>query len=128
MSTPQSDTPRLTVDYHDGRTDQAQTVGIWVSQGMLQLAGHGVLRQIPIHQVQWPEPAEPGVLIIKLPGGGTLRTADRVAWDEWLQAQNLTPTKVVKNQQSWRWSLAATLLLLAICAASYVFALPANSG
>lgn len=128
MNTPHTDPTRLTVDYHDGRSDQAQAVSIWVSQGMLELAGHGILRQIPIHQVQWPDPSEPGVCIVKLPGGGTLRTVDHLAWAAWQQQQNLIPTKALKTRQSWRWSLTATLLLLAICAASYVFALPTNSG
>jgi hypothetical protein len=130
MKTLHTDPTRLTVDYHDGRSDQAQAVSIWVSQGMLELAGHGILRQVPIHHVQWPDHTEePGVCITQLPGGGTLRAADRLAWDAWQAQQNLAPaTAFIQNRQGWRWSLVATLMLLAICAASYVFALPTNSG
>ena len=128
MSTPHTDLNRLTVDYHDGRSDQAQAVSIWVANGMLELAGHGILRQIPIHQVQWPVPAQPGVCITMLPGGGTLRCDDQAGWDAWFQQQSLDRALAVQPRQSWRWSLAATLLLLAICAVSYVFALPLTNG
>ena len=129
MNAPHTDTPRLTVNYHDGRSEQAQPVTIWVSQGMLELAGPGVLRQIPIHQVQWPDPGrQENVRVMVLPGGGSLRGHDPAAWDAW-RAQGLpaSPT-LMAPRQSWRWSLVATLLLLALCAASYVFALPASKG
>lgn len=121
--------PRLTVDYHDGRSEQAQPVLIWVTQGMLELVGHGVLRQIPIHQVDWPDPQkQQDVRLIVLPGGGSLRGHDTAAWDAWQAQQALATDKSPALRQSWRWSLVATLLLLALCAASYVFALPPNSG
>lgn len=121
--------PRLTVDYHDGRTEQAQPVVIWITQGMLELVGQGFLRQIPIHQVNWPDPQkQQDVRLIVLPGGGSLRGHDPVAWDAWQAQQTLAPSKSLALRQSWRWSLVATMLLLALCAASYVFALPASSG
>jgi hypothetical protein len=129
MSAPHPDTTRLAVDYHDGRSEQAQPVTIWVSQGMLELAGHGVLRQVPIHQVQWPDPSrQEDVRLVLLPGGGSLRGHDPTAWDAWQAQQPLARTTFLAPRQSWRWSLVATLLLLALCAASYVFALPPSRG
>lgn len=130
MTTSHPDPGRLTVDYHDGRSEQAQAVSIWVSGDMLELAGHGILRQIPIHQVQWPETAQPEMRVTMLPGGGTLRCADHLAWDAWQQRQHLDTSlpSTRPRQSSWRWSLTAALLLLAICAASYVLALPPTRG
>ncbi|MGH6647976.1 DUF7092 domain-containing protein [Aquabacterium sp.] len=130
MSPLHTEPPRLAVDYHDGRNEQAQSVVIWVSQGMLELAGHGVLRQIPIHQVHWPDSArQEDVRIILLPGGGSLRGHDPAAWDAWQQQQDLAPARsLLASRQSWRWSLVAVMLLLALCAASYVFALPPSRG
>jgi hypothetical protein len=125
MNSPHTEPHRLPVDYHDGRTEQAQAVVIWVAQGMLELAGHGVLRQIPIHHVQWPDPArQEDVRIVLLPGGGSLRGHDPTAWDAWQGQQALSSATTTALRRSWRWSLVATLLLLALCAASYVFALP----
>lgn len=129
MSGPHTDPIRLTADYHDGRSEHAQPVVVWIERGMLELAGHGVLRQVPIHQLQWPEPATEGARILVLPGGGTLRSQDPANWDAWQRQQSTTSTCSPVLRQSWRWSLAATLLLLTLCAASYVFALPtAHSG
>ncbi|RZL03238.1 MAG: hypothetical protein EOP36_05650 [Rubrivivax sp.] len=128
MNTSHTEPPRLAVNYHDGRSEQAQPVLIWVSQGMLELAGHGVLRQIPIHQVQWPGLHDGEVRTAVLPGGGSLRGHDPAAWDAWQKQQLLTAPPSLATRQGWRWSLMATLLLLALCAASYVFALPPNKG
>jgi hypothetical protein len=127
MNALRPDLARLMVEYFDGRSAQAHQVAIWMDQGMLQLAGHGLLRQIPLQQVQWPERTRHGARLAHLADGGSLHTHDSAAWDAWAQHQGLTESLVVKAQQSWRWSLMATLLLLAICVASYLWGLPVAS-
>lgn len=115
---------RLQMDYFDGRSAQAHPVLIWIEQGMLQLAGHGLWRQVPLHQVQWPERTRHGARMAHLSNGGSLHTHDSAAWDDWARHHGLNDSLVTQAQQSWRWSLMATLVLLAICAASYLWGMP----
>ena len=117
-------TTRLTVDYFDGHTAQAKPVQLWFDNDMLQIEGHGVLRQVPIQQVQWPERTRHGARIAHLEDGGSLHTQSGTTWDAWVQAHGVDESLVVKAQQSWRWTVAATALLLAVCTASYWWGLP----
>jgi hypothetical protein len=112
------------VDYVDRRGAPAQRVFIWMEQGMLQLAGHGVLRQIPIHHVNWPSHAASGPRTARLADGGLLHTHDGAAWDAWVSRQGMGLPSAIKSPPSRRWSLIATLLLLAVCATSYWWGLP----
>jgi len=118
------DSTRLCMDYFDGRSAQAHPVLVWIDQGMLQLAGQGLLKQIPLRQVRWPERTRHGARLAHLGDGGSLHTRDSAAWDAWAHRHGLSDSLVTQAQQSWRWSLMATLLLLAICAASYLWGLP----
>ena len=122
-----ADSTRLLMDYFDGRSAQAHSVLIWIDRGMLQLAGPGLLKQIPLRQVQWPERTRHGARLAHLGDGGSLHTHDSTAWDAWAHQHGLSDSLVTQAQQSWRWSLMATLLLLAICAASYLWGMPTAS-
>lgn len=123
MNTPRP-TARLTVDYFDGRRAQATPVQLWFDHGMLQIEGQGVFRQVPIQQVQWPERTRHGARIAHLQDGSSLHTQNGTTWDQWVQSHGVSESLVVKAQQSWRWTAAATALLLTVCAASYLWGLP----
>ncbi|MES2091743.1 MAG: M48 family metallopeptidase [Pseudomonadota bacterium] len=120
----QPTTARLTVDYFDGRRAQAKPVQLWFEHGMLQIEGRGMLRQVPIQQVQWPERTRHGARIAHLQDGSSLHTQDGATWDRWVHAHGVSESLVVKAQQSWRWTAAATALLLTVCIASYLWGLP----
>jgi hypothetical protein len=123
-ASPRPDAARLKMDYFDGRSAQAHTVLIWIEHDMLQMVGHGLLKQAPLRQVQWPERTRHGARMVHLADGGSLHTHDSAAWDAWAQQHGLNDSLVTQAQQSWRWSLMATLLLLAICVASYCWGMP----
>ncbi|MDE2595182.1 MAG: hypothetical protein KGL57_13185, partial [Burkholderiales bacterium] len=57
MSTACCHSSRLDVAYFDGTWRQPHAVQMWIEHGMLQLAGKGVIRQIPLGLVQWSSPS-----------------------------------------------------------------------
>ena len=118
--------PRLAAAYFDGRSARAQPVLLWVQEGTLHVQGEGVALQLPVRQVRWPERQRHGERQAHLPDDGLLSSADAAAWDAWvadsrIQADSLT----VRWMQSWRATLGALLLTIAVLAAGYVWGLPA---
>lgn len=118
---------RIAADYFDGHSARAQPVHMWVEAGMLQLAGHNLIRQVPLDQVRWSEASRQGTRRADLPEAGCVQAHDAGAWDDWMAAQGLQPTLVVRLQSRWHWTLLAALLLLAIGALSYWRGLPLAS-
>lgn len=123
MSTP-SHPARLAVDHFDGRVAKAHRATMWLEGGMLQLASPESLRQIPLSQVSWPERTRHGPRVAHLANGGSLQALDNPGWDAWCQANGLGDSLVVRAQQSWRWSLLATALLLGVTLSAYLWGLP----
>lgn len=115
---------RIHVAYFDGRSARAQPMQMWVEDGMLQLAGRLLIRQVPLDQVRWSEASRQGVRRADLPDGGSVQGEDPTAWDAWCTAQGLRPSLVVRLQGSWHWAWFAVLALLALGALSYWRGLP----
>ncbi len=114
----------LQVDYFDGLTARAHPVRMWMENGMLQLSGQDLIRQVPLDKVQWPERTRHGLRMAHFEDGGSVQCADAAAWDDWCRAHNLAESMVVKAQQSWRLTLVATALLLMVMVLAYVWGLP----
>lgn len=120
---------RLPVHYGDGVHARVHRVQMWVEHGMLQLAGDGLIRQVPLSRVRWSGPQGSGLRFAHFTDGGGIQALDPAAWDQWLGQQGLSahPTLAdsgphgLKSQNGpnnaahpgWRWvTLAAALLML----------------
>lgn len=115
---------RLSVDYFDGHTARAHRVQMWMEHGMLQLAGRDLIRQVPLSKVQWPERTRHGFRLAHLADGGSIQALDAHDWDAWTRQHKLGEPLVVTAQQSWRWTVVATCLLLTVTVMGYWWGLP----
>jgi Zn-dependent protease with chaperone function len=118
--------PRLAAAYFDGRSARAQAVQLRVKEGTLHVDGEGVALQLPVRRVQWPERQRHGERQAHLPDDGLLSSHDTAAWDAWVAASGITGDSLtVRWMQSWRATLGALVLTIAVLAAGYVWGLPA---
>lgn len=118
-----SDKPLL-VDYFDGLSTRAHRVSMRVHQGMLQLTGPDLFRQVALNKVQWSERTRHGTRCAHFVDGGLVQSLDNSHWDEWLKAHQLDEPLVVRAQQSWRWTALATCVLLLVAVLGYWWGLP----
>ncbi|MFZ5526960.1 MAG: M48 family metallopeptidase [Pseudomonadota bacterium] len=121
-----ADTP-LIADYFDGQHAQAIPVELSVRGDMLQLSGAAVSSQIPLREICWPERTRHGARIAQLPDGGALHARAPTEWDQWTRHHGIGEGWVVQVQQSWRLVGVAVVVLLALCAAGYLWGLPLAS-
>lgn len=124
MAAPQPITRKLSVDYFDGITARAYKVSMWIDHGMLQLCGPGVIRQVALAKVQWSERTRHGTRTAHFQDGGSVVAHDSANWDQWLLGQGLNEPLVVRAQQSWRWTMLATVVLLCVTVLGYWWGLP----
>jgi len=115
---------RLLVDYFDGLSARAHRVSMWIENDMLQLAGRDLIRQVPLAKVQWPERTRHGFRQAHFADGGQVQALDAQQWDTWANQHGLGDKLVVRAQQSWRWTLLATVLLLLVTGMGYWWGLP----
>jgi Zn-dependent protease with chaperone function len=124
---PEPASPRIPARYFDGHSGAVHEVLLWCEGEMLQIAGKTLMRQAPLRQVQWPERTRHGPRLAHLPGGGSVQALESAQWDDWVAQTGLGESLVVRAQQSWRWALLATALLLAITLSAYRWGLPLAS-
>lgn len=123
MSKPETST-RLSVDYFDGQRAKAHRVSMWIENGMLQLSGRELIRQVPMSKVDWPERTRYGARQAHFADGGSVQALRESDWDDWLKAHRPDEALVVRVQQSWRWTMLATVLLLMVTVMGYWWGLP----
>jgi Zn-dependent protease with chaperone function len=114
----------LPVDYFDGHTARAHRVQMWIDQGMLQLSGRDLIRQVPLKEVRWPERTRHGMRLAHFSNGGSVQALDSTRWDAWCREHQLGESLVVLAQQSWRWSMVAATLLILVTVMGYWWGLP----
>jgi hypothetical protein len=74
----------LRVDLVDTRQSTVQRVRIWAEGHMLQIAGHKLLRQVPLAAVDWGSTMGPASQrMARLPDGSALCAIQTQAWDDW---------------------------------------------
>ena len=109
-------TPRLKLDYFDGRSAAAQTADIWIEAGQLWLQAPLARLSYPVADVRWPERQRHGQRQVLLPDGGVLsctQSAGAVHWTEVLPVQRRlsiargpTPIRsatIASRKRSSRW-------------------------
>ncbi|HEY1393557.1 MAG TPA: M48 family metallopeptidase [Methylibium sp.] len=111
-------------DYFDGLTAAPRRVRLRIAGPRLLIEGDGISLAVAVSQVQWPERQRHGARIAHLAGGGSLQACDAASWDAWLRAAGRSDSLAVRLQQSWRGSLLAAALLLALVLAGYRWGLP----
>lgn len=116
--------PGLHATYFDGISARARPVTLQLDGAVLQIAGEGIHRTLPIADVQWPERTRHGMRVAHLKGGGSVQCADASAWDNWCRNHGLRDSLVVTAQQSWRWVLGSVVALLVIAVAVQQWGLP----
>jgi len=114
----------LAAEYFDGRSAKPQPVRLRFDDGQLRVDGETVALTVPLRQVQWPERQRHGPRVAHLADGGSLHCADAAAWDAWVRGGGRRESWVVKAQQSWRATLAASAALLVVSGAIYQWGLP----
>jgi Zn-dependent protease with chaperone function len=127
----------LQADYFDGREARARPATLTLADGALVIAHADGERRIALADLRWPERQRHGPRIAHIAGstgGGSLQCDDAAAWDGFvatLPAHGLhgvlAPAGggwVTRAQQSWRATLAAVALLIAVVAAGYLWGVP----
>lgn len=107
----------------DGHSARGQAVQLHVQASELVAEGQS-LHRWPLSDVQWPERTRHGQRVIHLRGGASLQVADGAAFDAWRRSMGLRDSWIVRAQQHWPTTLAAVLLLVALCAAGYLWGVP----
>ncbi len=115
-------------DYFDGHTARAQRARVSVDGGELRIEFAGGERRVPLADVQWPERQRHGPRIAHIApraGGGSLHGDDALSWDAFVRGlPRGRESWVVRVQQSWRGTLVAAALLLAVGVAGYLWGVP----
>lgn len=120
--------PALDAQYFDGRSARGQAVRLSVVERRLQVSAEaGLLLEVPLSSLDWPERQRHGQRQLLLPSGGVLSVADAATFDAWALAIGHREGLAVRWQQSWRLTLVAALLTLAALAAGWYWGLPAAS-
>ena len=109
--------------YFDGRSARAQPVRLRIEGDELVADGEAA-RRWPLAQVRWPERTRHGQRVIHLRDGGSLQMLDAAAFDTWRRGTDGRESWVVRAQQNWRATLAATLALLLVVTAGYLWGVP----
>ena len=115
----------LPVECFDGVPARPRAAALTVADQALCIDLPGEpLRRVPLRDVRWPERQRHGARVVHLRDGTALHCADAGRFDAWFRRQPLNESWVVKAQQSWRATVVATLVLLAVCGAVYQWGLP----
>ncbi|SFB95052.1 Peptidase family M48 [Polaromonas sp. OV174] len=117
----------LPARYFDGVSARAHAVRLQLQDGFLLISGDGIQRSLALSDVQWPERTRHGGRVAYLKDGGSVQCADSAAWDHWRRLGGAREPLVVKLQQSWRWVLACTLMLVALLVLLQQWGLPVLS-
>lgn len=123
--------PRVEVDYFDGRSARPQRARVSADGGELRIEFTGGERRVPLADVQWPERQRHSPRIAHFApraGGGSLHGDDTLAWDAFVRtlpaAARARESWVVRVQQSWRGTLVAAALVVAVGVAGYLWGVP----
>jgi len=119
--------------YFDGKTSRRHAVSLQVSDGMAHIAsapeaGDIVERSCPIAQLRVSERLTRAARKVTYPDGAYLEIQDNAAFSALLHSTRHQDSLVVRIQQNWRATLAATAALIVLLLLSYSYLLPAAAG
>lgn len=132
MDAPVSPAP-VTAFYFDGKSSRRHTVTLQVADGVAHISSlvgdaAPIERTCPIAQLRVSERLSRAARKVTYPDGAYLEIQDRHAFAELLHSTRHQDSLVVRVQQNWRATLAATATLIALLVLSYLYVLPAAAG
>lgn len=124
--------PSLLADHFDGRSGRARPVRLWLDGASLVVHDQDldvVERRYPVRDVLWPERTRYGQRQAQLPDGGLLVAKDTGDWDAWADAstmgRGLGGGLAVRWFSSWRHTLVALAVVIAVGGATWQWGVPA---
>ncbi|MCA1323203.1 M48 family metallopeptidase [Herbaspirillum sp. alder98] len=119
--------PPIAAWYFDGRSSRRHAVTLAVHDGVAVVSGE-VERSCPINQLRVSERFNRAARKVSFADGAYLEVRDAENFSALLQATGHRDTTVVRIQQNWRATLAATAALVMLVALSYLYLLPLAAG
>ena len=113
----------VAADYFDGRSARASRVKVAIRGDQLRIVGDGLMLHVPLTDVRWPERQRHGGQVVTLAQGGSLHAIDGQGWQV-LRRMTGGESLVVRAQQSWRGVALATVTLLAVLIAGWLWGVP----
>lgn len=99
-----------------------------VAEGSAERDDGTLPRSWPLAGLRWPERQRHGPRLMDLPDGSSLQASDARAWDALAQQAGRRDSLVVRAQQSWRGTLLAVLLVVALIGGLQRWGVPALAG
>lgn len=112
--------------YFDGKTSRKLTVELSVEAGIALIAGD-IQRDCPIDALRVSERVRNAARKVTFPDGAYLEVLDNIEFNALLAATGYQDSFVVRMQQSWRATLIACVITIAILILGYAYGLPAAS-
>jgi Zn-dependent protease with chaperone function len=114
----------LTADYFDGRSSRRHAATLQVSGGSLWLEGAFGRRVEALAALDVSEPMGGAPRTIRFADGAFCEVRDVAGLAALLAAAGIGDSALVRAQARWHWALGALTAMVAIVAATYVWALP----
>lgn len=112
--------------YFDGKTSRKLSVELSVEAGIAQITGD-IQRNCPIDMLRVSERARHASRKVTFPDGAYLEVLGNAEFNALLAATGYEDSFVVGMQQSWRGTLIACLITIALLLLGYLYGLPAAS-
>lgn len=112
--------------YFDGKTSRRLAVSLKVQDGLAVVTGE-VQRECPLADLHVSERLRNASRKVTFPDGAYLEILDTTGFNTLLAATGHEDSFVVRMQQSWRGTLIAVAMTIAVLMLGYLYALPAIS-
>jgi len=112
--------------YFDGKTSRRFVVELSVISKIVHVSGD-VQAKAPLADLCFSERSRNTVRKVALPDGAYLEIQDRAAFNAMLADAGFRDSLVVRMQQSWRGTLLALSMTVAVLTLGYLYGLPAAS-
>ena len=115
----------VNANYFDGRSARQQAVTLTISNGQLQLHGEELIRELPLANMSISAKLGLSPRLLHFSDGGHCEVNNHADFDAMLQGAGMhTKSLLSILENSWRYALAATLLLIIFVVGSFYWGLP----
>jgi Zn-dependent protease with chaperone function len=115
----------VNANYFDGQSARQQSVTLTIAQGQLQLHGEELLRELPLSNLSISAKMGRSPRLVHFSDGGHCEINNHADFEAMLQGADMhTKSLLSILENSWRYALAATLLLIIFVIGSFYWGLP----